>query len=81
MCNHNRTLINDPILLKRAEDSYWISIDDSNILLRSRAIDAERGLDVEIIEPDVSPMAVRGPKAEAVVASLFGDGVRDLPFL
>jgi glycine cleavage system aminomethyltransferase T len=81
LCNHGGTLINDPILLKRASDLYWLSIADSNILFWARAIAAERKLDVEIIEPDVSPLAVQGPKAENVVAAVFGDWVRTLkPF-
>jgi glycine cleavage system aminomethyltransferase T len=78
LCNHAGTLINDPILLKRADDLYWLSIADSNILFWARAIAAERGLNVEITEPDVSPLAVQGPKAETVVASIFGDWVHQL---
>ncbi len=78
LCNHAGTLINDPIVLKLDEQRFWFSIADSNILFWSRAIAAERGLDVEIVEPDVSPLAVQGPKAEDVVAAIFGDWVRDL---
>ena len=80
LCNHAGTLINDPILLKRADDLYWFSIADSNILFWARAIAAERRLNVEIIEPDASPLAVQGPKAEDVVASILGDWVRDLKY-
>ncbi|MCP4319654.1 MAG: glycine cleavage system protein T [Hyphomicrobiales bacterium] len=80
LCNHAGTLINDPILLKLADDKYWLSIADSNILFWARAIAAERGLDVAVSEPDVSPLAVQGPKAEDVVASLFGDWVRALKY-
>ncbi len=80
LCNHVGTLINDPILLKLEQDHYWLSIADSNILFWSHAIAAERGLDVEIVEPDVSPMAVQGPKAEDVIASIFGDWVRELKY-
>ncbi len=80
MCDHRGTLINDPVVLKLAEDLYWFSIADNNMLLWSRSIAAERGLDVHISEPDVSPMAVQGPKAEDVVASVFGDWIRDLKF-
>lgn len=80
LCNHVGTLINDPILLKRADDLYWLSIADSNILFWARAIAAERKLDVEISEPDASPLAVQGPKAEEVVASMFGDWVRGLKY-
>ncbi len=80
LCNHAGVLINDPILLKLADDLYWFSIADSDIWLWARAIAAERGLDVEISEPDVSPMAVQGPKAEDVVASVFGGWVRQLKY-
>ncbi len=80
LCNHAGTLINDPILLKLADDRFWLSIADSNILFWARAIAAERGLHVEVTEPDVSPLAVQGPKAEEVVASLFGDWVRGLKY-
>jgi glycine cleavage system aminomethyltransferase T len=78
LCNHAGTLINDPILLKRADDLFWLSIADSNILFWARAIAAERGLDVEIAEPDVSPLAVQGPMAEQVAAAIFGDWVTGL---
>lgn len=80
LCNHAGTIINDPILLKRADDCYWFSIADSSILFWARAISAERGLNVKITEPDVSPLAVQGPKAEAVVASIFGDWVKNLRY-
>lgn len=80
LCNHAGTLINDPILLKLADDHYWLSIADSNIWFWARAIAAERGLDVAVGEPDVSPLAVQGPKAEDVVAALCGDWVRELRY-
>ena len=80
LCNHAGTLINDPILLKLADDRYWLSIADSNIWFWARAIAAERRLAVEVSEPDVSPLAIQGPKAENVVAELFGDWVRELKY-
>jgi aminomethyltransferase len=80
LCNHAGVLINDPILLKLDDDRYWLSIADSNIWFWARAIAAERGLRVNVSEPDVSPMAVQGPKAEDVVASIFGDWVRALKY-
>jgi glycine cleavage system aminomethyltransferase T len=48
--------------------------------LWANAIAAERGLNVEISEPDVSPMALQGPKAEDVVAHVLGDWVRSLKY-
>ena len=80
ICNHAGILINDPIVMKIAQDRYWYSIADSNIWFWAGAIAAERSLKVEISEPDVSPLAVQGPKAEALVASLCGDWVRELKY-
>jgi glycine cleavage system aminomethyltransferase T len=80
LCNHRGTLINDPIVLKHANDLYWLSIADSDIWFWASAIAAERGLKVEISEPDVSPMALQGPKAEDVVAHVLGDWVRGLRY-
>ena len=80
LCDHRGVILNDPIVLKLADDRWWISIADNNIVMWARAIAAERGLDVEVFEPDVSPMAVQGPMAEDVVASIFGDWVRDLKY-
>ena len=80
ICNHRGTIINDPILLKLADDLYWLSIADSDIWFWAGAIAAERGLDVEVSEPDVSPMALQGPMAEDVVASVLGDWVRSLKY-
>lgn len=80
LCNHRGTIINDPILLKLADDLYWLSIADSDIWLWASAIAAERGLDVQVSEPDVSPMALQGPKAEDVVAHVMGEWVRGLKY-
>lgn len=80
LCNHRGTVINDPIMLKLADDLYWFSIADSDVWIWARAIAAERGLDVEVSEPDVSPMAIQGPKGEDVVASVVGDWVRDIRY-
>ena len=80
LCNHQGVLINDPICLKLADDLYWLSIADSNIWFWAGAIAAERGLQVEVSEPDVSPLAIQGPKAEDVVAHVCGDWVRDVKY-
>ena len=80
LVNHQGVLINDPICLKLADDLYWLSIADSNIWFWASAIAAERGLRVEVSEPDVSPLAIQGPKAEDVVAHLCGDWVRGLKY-
>ncbi|MEM7257645.1 MAG: glycine cleavage system protein T, partial [Pseudomonadota bacterium] len=80
MCDHQGVLINDPIALKLDDNLFWFSIADNNILLWARCVAAERGFNVEVTEPDVSPLAIQGPKAEEVVAAMFGDWVRELKY-
>ena len=80
LCDHRGTIFNDPIILKLADDLFWLSIADSDVGLWARAIAAERGLNVDICEPDVAPMALQGPKAEDVVAHVVGDWVRGLKY-
>ena len=73
-------MINDPVLLKLAEDHFWLSIADSDVLLWARGLAIGARLSVQVDEPDVSPLAVQGPKAADVMAKVFGDRVRDLRF-
>lgn len=80
ICDYSGNLINDPVLQKLADDRYWLSIADSDMLLWAQAIAAERRLDVQVTEPDASPLAVQGPRADDVVAGLFGDWVRQLQY-
>ncbi|QHQ36129.1 glycine cleavage T C-terminal barrel domain-containing protein [Algicella marina] len=80
LCDYDGWLINDPVLLKLAEDRYWFSVADSDIHLWAAAIGRERGWDVSVSEPDVSPLAIQGPNAVDVAAALFGDTVRDFSY-
>ena len=80
ICNYDGTIINDPVLLQVAEDEVWLSIADSDITLWAAGIAGAKNMDVKVFEPDVSPLAIQGPKAADVVASLFGDWIRDLKY-
>ena len=71
-------VVNDPVVLKLADDRFWISIGDSDVSLWADGLATGFGLDVEIHEPDVSPLAVQGPKAEELVARVFGEAIREI---
>ncbi len=80
VCNHRGTVINDPVVLRVDEECFWFSIADSDMGLWASCVAAERGLDVLVREPDVSPLAIQGPLAAEVAAALVGEWVRDLPY-
>ncbi|MBW4960827.1 dimethylsulfoniopropionate demethylase [Sulfitobacter sp. CW3] len=73
-------MLNDPVAVKLAEDRWWISIADSDLMLWVKGIANGYRLDVLIDEPDISPLAIQGPKADDLLARVFGDAVRDIRF-
>ena len=73
-------VINDPVLLRLAEDRFWLSLADSDVLLWARGVAINAGLNVEIVEPDVWPLQLQGPKSKPLVADLFGDRVASMPY-
>ena len=73
-------ILNDPVLLRLAEDCYWLSIADNDILLWAQGLAIGLNYDVEICEPDVSPLQVQGPKSGDVMKALFGDWAVELPY-
>lgn len=79
MCDHQGRLLNDPVLLKLS-DRYWFSLADSDMLLWVRAVAGEGEFDVNVCEPDVSPLAIQGPKAEDLVAKVFGEHIRSIKY-
>ncbi len=73
-------ILNDPILLRLAENHFWISLADSDILLWAQGVAINSGLDVTIGEPDVSPLQLQGPMSGEIMKALFGDDIMDLRY-
>ena len=73
-------ILNDPILLRLAENHFWLSLADSDILLWAQGVAVTSGLDVDICEPDVSPLQLQGPKSGEIMHSLFGDKINELRY-
>ncbi len=80
LCNEHGGIINDPIMIRHSAERWWLSIADSDVKLWAQGLATGFGLNVEVFEPDVTPLAVQGPKAEELVARLFGESVRDIRF-
>ncbi|MYF75630.1 MAG: aminomethyl transferase family protein [Gemmatimonadetes bacterium] len=80
LCNEDGGILNDPVLLRLAEDEYWFSLADSDLEMWLRGVKVGLGYDVSIGEIDVAQVQIQGPKSEALMVDLFGERVRDIPF-
>ncbi len=80
LVNQNGGVLNDPILLKVSEDKYWFSLADSDILFWAQGLAANANYNVEITEPDVSPLQLQGPKSRDIMIKIFGDQIADLKY-
>ena len=72
--------INDPVMLKLAEDHFWFSLSDSDALLWVQGVASGKGLDAEISEPDVSPLQIQGPNSTELMSKVFGKWIEELAF-
>ena len=75
MTDGDGVVINDPVLLKLDDNLFWFSIADSDILLWAKGVAVGQSYDVEVTEPDVSPLAVQGPKSKKILSALYGKEV------
>jgi aminomethyltransferase len=78
--NEKGGILNDPVLLRLAENQFWLSLSDSDILLWAQGVAVHSGLNVNIQEPDVSPLQLQGPKSGDIMAKLFGESIKDLKY-
>ena len=72
LCNQYGGVINDPVLLRVADDEFWFSISDSDLLLWAQGVNVSGRFDVDIHEIDVSPVQIQGPQ----VGATDGENVR-----
>ena len=80
LIDNDGLLVNDPIINKLAEDKWWLSIADADVIFFAKGLAAGNRFDVEINEPNVNILAVQGPLADVLMSKLFGEEIRKLKF-
>ena len=80
LCNSKGGVLNDPILLRVAEDEFWFSLSDSDIMFFLQGVNHDKKFDVTIDEIDAAPVQIQGPKSVDLMADLVGEAVRDIPY-
>jgi dimethylsulfoniopropionate demethylase len=80
MVDETGGMLNDPVTIKLDDDRFWVSIADSDLLFWIKGIAFGLRLEVDVREADVWPLAVQGPKADDLVARVFGEYIREIRF-
>jgi dimethylsulfoniopropionate demethylase len=73
-------LVNDPIINKLAEDRWWLSIADSDVIFFAKGLASGNKFDVKIKEPNVNILAVQGPLSDKLMSKVFGEKICQLKF-
>ncbi len=81
ICDSDGGIINDPVLTRMDENTFWFALASSDALLFARGLkNAYPDLDVTIQEADVAPLQIQGPKSKPLMQKLVGDSILELKY-
>ena len=81
ICDSDGGIVNDPVLTRMDEQTFWFALASSDALLFARGLrNAYPDLDVTIREADVAPLQVQGPKSKDLMAKLLGPEILDMKY-
>lgn len=80
LTNQDGGILNDPVMLRMADDRFWLSTADADMYLWAKGVATFSGHDVEIDTPQVYPLQVQGPRSPDIVSAVFGDAILDLGY-
>ena len=80
LTNQDGGVLNDPVMLRIAEDRFWLSTADSDMYLWAKGVSAFSGHEVEIATPHVYPVQLQGPRSAEIMVDVFGEEILDLRY-
>lgn len=80
LTNQDGGVLNDPVMLRIAEDRFWLSTADSDMYLWAKGVSAFSGHEVEIATPHVYPMQLQGPRSAEIIVDVFGEEILNLRY-
>jgi glycine cleavage system aminomethyltransferase T len=81
LCDSDGGIINDPVMTRMEENTFWFALASSDALLFARGLkNAYPQLEVNIREADVAPLQLQGPRSKEVMAALAGKEILDLKY-
>ena len=73
-------IVNDPVLLRREENTFWLCLADGDAHLYAMGIAHGLKLNATVSLPEVYPVQVQGPKAKDLMRDLIGEAALDLKY-
>ncbi len=73
-------IINDPVLLRRDENTFWLCLADSDAHLYAMGLAQGMGLNATVSLPEVYPVQVQGPKAKDLLRDLVRAEVLEVKY-
>lgn len=80
LTDENGGIVNDAVLMRMRENEFWLSPGDGDVVLWAQGIATQSGMDVTIVEGEIYPLQLQGPKAPHVAYRLFGQAVLDMGY-
>lgn len=81
ICDADGGIVNDPVLTRMDESTFWFALASSDALLFARGLkNAYPDLDVTIREADAAPLQVQGPRSKDLLVKLLGEEILDLRY-
>ncbi len=80
LTNQEGGILNDPVMLRIADDCFWLSTADADMYLWAKGVSAYSGHRVEVTTPHVYPLQIQGPLSPKIVSAVFGDDILDLRY-
>jgi glycine cleavage system aminomethyltransferase T len=81
ICDSDGGIINDPVLTRMDENTFWFALASSDALLFARGLkNAYPDLDLTIQEADVAPLQIQGPKSKDLMVKLLGEDILELRY-
>jgi aminomethyltransferase len=81
ICDSDGGVINDPVMTRMEENTFWFALASSDALLFARGLkNAYPDLNVTIREQDVAPVQIQGPKSKLLMGDLLGPDILELKY-
>src|SRR5213596_1350867 len=81
ICDADGGIINDPVMTRMDENTFWFALASSDALLFARGLrNAYPDLDVTIQEAEVAPLQIQGPKSKDLMRDLVGEDIVNLKY-